>query len=122
MYSVARSANSHVIFVAMPWGSIAQPSLALGLLKAQLATRGISADVANLNLLFAEFVGRDSYEAAKNRNVMASEWVFAEDLGNQRPSEDYITYLQERGAPVSETQLWKHFREICSAYLNRCVE
>jgi len=50
-----------VLLIDMPFGEVRLPSLALGLLKAELQGRGTGCDVANLKLLFASMIGWDNY-------------------------------------------------------------
>jgi hypothetical protein len=113
--------GAQILMVCMPWASLAQPSLALGLIKAQLGAAGMPADVAYLNLVLADLVGVQTYEATKNRNVMASEWVFAGELNHRVPPEDYLEHLRERGADEEQLALWGRLRAVSSDYLDRCM-
>jgi ribosomal peptide maturation radical SAM protein 1 len=121
MFTTKPSGMAEVLLVSMPWGAVEQPSLALGLLKALLAREAIAADIANLQLLFAEVVGLDRFEAAKNRNVMASEWVFAGGFHHRDPQE-YRDYLRARGTSPSEIALWSALRDGAHEFLQQCVE
>jgi ribosomal peptide maturation radical SAM protein 1 len=105
----------------MPWASVAQPSLALGLIKAQLAVGGIGADVVYLNLELAELIGIKTYDATKNRNVMASEWVFAEGLTSEGAPQDYLAYLADRGTLPGERVLWSQIRAQSVAFFEQCL-
>jgi len=114
--------SSEIALICMPWASIAQPSLALGLIKAQLAEAGIASDAFYFNLELADLIGLDLYDATKNRNVMASEWVFAEGLPKEEPSEDYLAYLAERGTSSEEIDIWRLIRGEAEAFFLRCLE
>ncbi|HVG61656.1 MAG TPA: RiPP maturation radical SAM C-methyltransferase [Hyalangium sp.] len=116
------SPGAQVLLACMPWASTSQPSLALGLIKAQLAQVGIQADVAYFNLLLADLVSPETYEATKNRNVMASEWVFAEGLTETPAQEGYLSYLASRGAGASELALWQDLRAASQKFFERCLE
>mmetsp|Transcript_23191 Transcript_23191/g.39752 ORF Transcript_23191/g.39752 Transcript_23191/m.39752 type:complete len:178 (+) Transcript_23191:1990-2523(+) len=110
--------SSEIALICMPWASIAQPSLALGLIKAQLAEAGIASDAFYFNLELADLIGLDLYDATKNRNVMASEWVFAEGLPKEEPSEDYLAYLAERGTSSEEIDIWRLIRGEAEAFFS----
>jgi ribosomal peptide maturation radical SAM protein 1 len=122
MPSLNATAGAQVLLACMPWASNSQPSLALGLIKAQLAQVGVQADVAYFNLLLADLVSPDTYEATKNRNVMASEWVFAEGLTETSAQEGYLSYLASRGAAESELTLWKDLRAQSDSFFQRCLD
>ena len=69
-----------VCLVSMPYASLTRPSIALGLLQAILAARGITATVAPANLWFAEAVGLQRYELPSSKSpsvFLAGEWTFA---------------------------------------------
>jgi magnesium-protoporphyrin IX monomethyl ester (oxidative) cyclase len=69
-----------VCLVTTPYASLTRPSIALGLLQAILARRGISASVAPANLWFAESVGLPRYELPSSKSpsvFLAGEWTFA---------------------------------------------
>ncbi len=64
----------------MPYASLTRPSIALGLLQAILADRGITSTVAHANLWFAESVGLRRYELPSSKSpsvFLAGEWTFA---------------------------------------------
>ncbi|MGJ4963391.1 RiPP maturation radical SAM C-methyltransferase [Bradyrhizobium sp. HKCCYLRH3061] len=113
---------NRIALVCMPWASVAQPSLALGLIKAQLAEGGIGADVVYLNLELADLIGLETYDATKNRNVMASEWVLAEGLTGEGAPKDYLAYLAGRRAPPEERALWDQIRAKSGAFFARCLD
>lgn len=67
-----------VLLIDMPFGEVRLPSLALGLLKAELQGRGTGCDVANLKLLFASMIGWDNYVWLSGLTaLLAGERTFA---------------------------------------------
>lgn len=68
-----------VYLVSMPVAEIQRPSLAIGILKAALAARGISTGVLYANLMFAEEIGLLPYYAfgATGAVTLIGEWAFA---------------------------------------------
>ena len=67
----------------MPFGSMSRPSLALGLLKSELASIGVAARVVDFALDFAELIGEESYLYLSDQAppaLLAGDWVFAECL------------------------------------------
>jgi ribosomal peptide maturation radical SAM protein 1 len=83
-----------VLLVAMPFGKIDRPSIALGLLKAALAREHVDCDVAYLNLAFAAGIGAQSYDrvAGARQRTLAGDWVFAGCLYDGAPQRegDYV--------------------------------
>jgi magnesium-protoporphyrin IX monomethyl ester (oxidative) cyclase len=63
----------------MPYGGFDRPSISLGLLKAYLARREISASVLYANLAFAETIGADAYLAIEETPTasLVGEWTFS---------------------------------------------
>ena len=56
--------TADVVLISMPFGPLLAPSIALGLLKASLAPRGISAKTLYFGLWFAEQIGTRLYRMA----------------------------------------------------------
>ena len=71
-----------VALVNMPLFSTERPSLALGLLKAGLARRDISADVYYPNLQFAELIGPMAHASLElsSTTLLVGEWLFSRAL------------------------------------------
>ncbi|HXB89808.1 RiPP maturation radical SAM C-methyltransferase [Mycobacterium sp.] len=93
-----------VLLVSMPFGSLCDPSIALGLLKAGLNRAGISCAVRYFTFPFAAKIGEQLYHDLANgkpRTVaMLGEWLFTEALwGPGRLDDDaYVKeVLRERG-------------------------
>ena len=71
-----------VLLIAMPFGALDSPSLALGLLKASLGRLGVHCDVAYLNLAFATRLGTEPYRRITEfpQEILAPDWVFSGTL------------------------------------------
>jgi ribosomal peptide maturation radical SAM protein 1 len=63
--------------VSMPFGAITSPSLALGLIQAQLHQARIETQAFYLNLELAQHLGPRLYNTIALSNVQLSEWLFA---------------------------------------------
>jgi len=74
-------ARTDVVLVCMPLAAVQRPSLALGLLKAILATGGINTRVVSAFLHYLECIGPEDYELLSRMppNDLIGEWIFAED-------------------------------------------
>ncbi|MGJ4963390.1 RiPP maturation radical SAM C-methyltransferase [Bradyrhizobium sp. HKCCYLRH3061] len=119
----AGSVNANeVVLVFSPWGSLEQPSLAFGLIKAILARTGLGADVEYLNLRFAERLGVDLYRSLKDRDVMVSEWIFAEAaFGKFRPRSDFLSYIRSLGYSAEEIAEWAEVQAAAAPFVDECV-
>lgn len=82
-----------VVLVTMPWASVRQPSLQLGILGARLAQAGIDARALYANLELAERIGLDTYEEYSSFHNIVSDWVFSGSLFPERDA-------RENGAAV----------------------
>lgn len=71
--------RSDVCLVQMPFATLETPSLALGLLKAQLTRAGITCQAFHESLRFAEMVGLDRYHMFDESIIqdLLGEWAFA---------------------------------------------
>ncbi len=91
--------SRRVLLVDMPFAAVVQPSIALGLLKACLDRRGITADVDYLNIAFAERIGFDAYEGVSLQyNAFLGEWLFSADLfaADAVPEQKYLQNILRR--------------------------
>jgi ribosomal peptide maturation radical SAM protein 1 len=93
-----------VLLVSMPFGSLCDPSIALGLLKAGLNRAGISCAVRYFTFPFASTIGEQLYVDLANGKprltAMLGEWLFAEALWGpgRLDSDAYVEeVLRERG-------------------------
>mmetsp|Transcript_23190 Transcript_23190/g.39733 ORF Transcript_23190/g.39733 Transcript_23190/m.39733 type:complete len:665 (+) Transcript_23190:132-2126(+) len=120
---LAPKTHNEILLVFPPWGSLEQPSLAFGLIKAILAEAGIGVDVDYLNLRFAKRLGVDLYRSLKDRDVMVSEWTFAEAaFGAFRPRAEYLKYLQDLGYPENEIAEWAEVQAAATPFVEECVK
>ncbi|MCM2317127.1 MAG: RiPP maturation radical SAM C-methyltransferase [Thermoanaerobaculia bacterium] len=70
-----------VALVVMPFAAADSPSLAAGLLKAELGERGITCDVKHFNVTLALMAGSRDYERISKQFQSASlagEWIFSQ--------------------------------------------
>lgn len=68
--------------VSMPFGSITNPALALGLFKSQCAEAGIPTEVHHFNFSFARRIGLGAYgmiSLFKGVETQVGEWLFARE-------------------------------------------
>jgi ribosomal peptide maturation radical SAM protein 1 len=66
--------------VCMPWGGVAIPSLAMGVLKQLAKSVGCNADLHYFNISFARQIGLDLYHSISKQALVAAEWYFAQRL------------------------------------------
>ncbi|MCP4111573.1 MAG: RiPP maturation radical SAM protein 1 [Desulfobacteraceae bacterium] len=71
--------------INMPFGQITYPSLATGLIKAQLDCANIGNRVFYLNFDLADRMGFDHYYKIAAGNVQINEWLFAGEAWNNPP-------------------------------------
>jgi len=72
-----------VVFGVMPFADAERPSIAVSLLKAQIARFGFSSSVVYCNLDFAERIGFESYaqiSGGLSMNSIVGEWFFADQV------------------------------------------
>ena len=99
-----RQSEQDVVLVSMPFASAFSPSIALGLLKAQLSAAGFSARVRYFTLTFAQIMGRRLYtdvaEGGKpSTRELAGAWLFSGALFDQTSQEQprYVEEILRRG-------------------------
>jgi ribosomal peptide maturation radical SAM protein 1 len=128
--------DTETALVNMPFFGTNRPSLALGLLKAELAQRDIRARVHYLNLAFAAQLGHRSYLQVGDlpSTLLAGEWLFSAALWGPDPVQDsaYLEHLTRHLATnrdhvdvgVSPEQ-WSRFLLECRGqvepFLDRCL-
>ncbi|MCX6539098.1 MAG: RiPP maturation radical SAM C-methyltransferase [Acidobacteria bacterium] len=113
-----------VLLVNMPFAAISTPSLALGLLKAELARAGVACDVLYLNVLFAQMVGWSSYGVVERSSaLLAGEQMFAHDLfgGRIPPDHQYRAEVLSRVEPKIQHEL-RHLKAHIPSFLANCLE
>ena len=102
-----------------------RPSLALGLLKSELAAIGVAARVENFALAFAELIGEESYLYLSDQappELLAGEWVFASCLFGDDPTrtEAFERHVGTLASPA-ELELIRHARSKAEGFLRRCI-
>jgi ribosomal peptide maturation radical SAM protein 1 len=117
--------------VNMPFASLTNPNLALGLIKAQLQGAGLESKVFNLNFDFARQIGFGGYERVaifKGVETQVGEWLFAREAwGPFGPSEEEFVERCESELKVIPKVLdmkkWflKIKREVVPAYLRQSL-
>lgn len=113
-----------VVLVDMPFASAYMPSLALGLLKAELLREGIPCEVLYLNVLFAQMVGWNPYAVVERSSaLLAGEQMFAHDLfGGRIPSDrQYETEVLSLFDPQVQNDV-RHLRIHVPSFLANCME
>lgn len=116
--------------VNMPFGSLTRPSLALGLIQAQLAGAGMAARTHNLSFDFARLIGFGGYEGIANFKgveTQVGEWLFAEAAWRRQVGPDEEAFLRLCGeelgtlAKVPDPVPWlrKIRREVVGMFLEQ---
>ena len=115
---------AEVVLVAMPYASLECPSAALGVLKASLSRASISCEVVYANLLFADYIGVNSYRFLNigHRYDMIGEWTFAgaafpdfePDAGHflEHLADYFCKYYERRSGPDSRDKMVNLFRGV----------
>jgi len=94
-----------VLLLSMPFGSVAIPSLALGLLKASLAAKGIPCDLRYFTFPYAKKIGIAKYarmvEGYPSTQALSGEWIFSGALfGRNRAAEaQYVEQILRGSHP-----------------------
>jgi ribosomal peptide maturation radical SAM protein 1 len=125
------------VLVFMPFGHAFSPSLALSLLKAGLATRGVPARVRYFSLDFAERIGQHFYSGIStysrpSHRHLAGEWIFSPALfgdraGAERAYLDQVLLRSNRVSsdrPASPALVRKILdaRRHAGAFVEECLE
>ncbi|MGC1155622.1 RiPP maturation radical SAM C-methyltransferase [Mycobacterium sp.] len=102
-----------VLLVSMPFGSVSDPSIALGLLKAGLNQVGISCAVRYFTFQFAATIGEHLYvdiaDGKPRLTTLLGEWLFAEALWGpgRLDSDAYVDeVLRRRGRGSLSDHYW----------------
>ncbi|RMH19772.1 MAG: RiPP maturation radical SAM protein 1 [Acidobacteria bacterium] len=113
--------GTEVVLVSMPFADLERPSIALGLLKAGLARRGIGAEVIYANLSFAARVGLETYRAviATPTDHLLGEWCFSgAAFPDFAPDHEAFLDLTLAGGEATEA-LVRRARGAAAAFLDR---
>ncbi len=117
-----------VLLINMPFSTVTYPSLAISLLKARLCENGIDCDTKHLNIVFAEMIGLDTYEAIcleQNGGIFFGERIFAQEyFGKQIPSDEkYISFLKQcTQTPGDYSDHYIHIKGFVKPFIELCIE
>ncbi|HEY8148784.1 MAG TPA: RiPP maturation radical SAM C-methyltransferase [Vicinamibacteria bacterium] len=127
-----------ILLVCMPFGPAFSPSIGLSLLKAGLATHGMSARVRYFSIRFAELVGHRFYhrlaaEGEPTIEDLAGEWVFSNALFDAPAAGEYVddilrrrvTWTTNEGDPPASPALIDQLlraRERVAPFLSWCLD
>lgn len=117
----------------MPFGSLMRPSLALGLMKAQLRRTGIRTRAHHFNFTFARLIGFGAYETVarfKGAEAQVAEWLFADAAWGRPvglPGDEFLRSCGEqiRKIPgVNHPEGWLRTirSELVKPYLQACMD
>ena len=96
-----------VALVSMPFAQLPMPSIALGILKSTLASRGLHARVTHFTLDFAERIGVQLYSMIAvgfpGNQALAADWVFSHLLPGDFADnpEEYLRQIIDNEDPDS---------------------
>ena len=99
-----------VLLACMPFASLDLPSLGVGTLKARLRDQGIHCDARYFSLLFADMLGRSSYQNLSERVPhwsLVGEWIFTESLYGRGtdPGLHYVDEILRREPAVRQSDI-----------------
>jgi len=112
-----------VLLCAMPFGILATPSLALGLLQASLAPLPVRTRQRYFSFRFARLLGFDAYQAIARRwgtgHDELGEWIFAQALfpGHDLDKDRYVDGILRNPAPEHRPFLARTPEPLVSAVL-----
>jgi ribosomal peptide maturation radical SAM protein 1 len=110
----------------MPFGSMMRPSLALGLLKSELAAIDVPVSVENFALGFAGLIGEESYLYLSDQAppaLLAGEWVFAACLFGDDPARvDAFERHARSFISAAELELIRGARSQAESFLRGCLD
>jgi ribosomal peptide maturation radical SAM protein 1 len=104
--------------VCMPWGSVARPSLAMGLLRQCARSIGCEVDLYFLNLVFASQIGLDTYNRIADDGFEFAEWFFSNSLFGPRGTNE----LDNSFAALCRNQAAAQLRECLLQQTNGSAE
>ena len=118
-----------VALVVMPFAALTRPSLAAGILQANLERAGIPCDSVYLNLLLGDILGPAAYRRFSSdapTTALAGEWVFSQLLFGQRCStwqsyRDEVLDHPTWGTSIERHQEILHLLEIAPVFLDRAA-
>lgn len=115
-----------VLLLNMPFVSLARPAIGISLLKARLAEEGRQCAIGYGSLLFAEWVGLQSYELVLDRispAMFAGDWMFSRWLF---PGRDHTVYLEtlrrQLGEKAEDSAAVVAMADKVDSFLECCLE
>ena len=117
----------NVALVVMPFAAVTRPSLAVGLLQANLRRAGIHCEAVYANLVLGEMLGGAAYRRFSSEaaiTALAGEWAFSQLLYGQRVStwEGYREHVLNDplwGASEQRQEEIQHLLGVAPAFLDR---
>ena len=95
-----------VALICMPFNSIMNPSIQIGLLKAVLEQHGIEASTWHLNLELARQVGFREYEAMSR--IPLGDWYASYSLfGELAPEEEFLALYSDTVGRILQQTGWQ---------------
>lgn len=83
------AADLTIALVCMPWGGVAIPSLAMGILKQLARGVGCEPDLYHFNIAFAQQIGLDLYHSISKQALIEAEWYFSQKLFGSSGSQEF---------------------------------
>jgi len=129
-------AQPRVVLVSMPWAPVTEPSLALGILHAQLRKAGINSRVLHANIALLRYVTFETYVRVADMWAL-NEFVFTEALSPgvddaqlEALIERCVTHVSNSGhrhsrytTVRSTAEMLLRFRdEVAPAFLDECAD
>jgi ribosomal peptide maturation radical SAM protein 1 len=124
--SQSKHRESAVVMVAMPWASVRQPSLQLGILCALLDRAGIPTRGLYANLEFAERIGLSTYEAYGSFHNFIADWLFSDILFPERCSQarteeitasEFYAFAVKQGCSTDQLVEMQHLKGMVPAFI-----
>ncbi len=100
--------GSPIALMNMPFGTLLQPSLALGQIQAQLRQAGLDSRIHNLMFHLAEAIGIGSYEIVarlRGADVELGEWLFAPYVWGEGFGPTLEEFLARSGKEVESLEV-----------------
>ncbi len=130
-----KPSKNRALFINMPFSAIDRPALGISLLKSIALESGFKCDIAYLNLLFAEIIGKNAYDSVSgsssnnpNDNIpyslLAGDWVFSQWLYG-RGSNNATAYIRdflESALSQKSISTISGMRDVIPQYISLCLD
>lgn len=96
-----------IALMNMPFGTLLQPSLALGMIQSQLRDEGMDSRVWNLVFHLAERIGVGQYEIVarlRGADVEVGEWLFSSEVWGKDFGPDLEDFLARSGREIASLE------------------